>query len=82
MTPEESDQILNETTYRGWINVTIEGVTTVKVDAVGETLRSLASQVACVMSVQAMSTGSNNNPWLLVRYDKDAGVLVVKRKAS
>lgn len=82
MTNEESDRILNDTPHVGWIEVTIEGEGTMRMDAVGEPLRMLASQVACFKSGQVMVTGRNNNPWLLVRYDKEAGVLVVKRKAA
>jgi len=53
-----------------------------KVEAIGEPLRLLASQVACFKSGQIMISGVNNNPWLLVNYDKDAGELIVKKKVA
>ena len=82
MSHEESDRILNETTHVGWIEVTIEGMGTAKMDAVEEPLRTLASRVACFKLRQKVVTGMDNNPWLLVCYDKEAGILVVKKKAS
>jgi len=81
MTQEESDKILDETGHIGLLTVTIENMGTMRIDAIGEPLRMLASQVACFKGRETISSGVGKNPWLLVSYSKDDGILVVKKKA-
>lgn len=80
MTEEESDRIMC-TTHRGKINVTIEGFEPMNVDAIGESLHLLVSQVASVRILGVQSTNAGN-PWLLVKYDKDERSLIVKPKVA
>lgn len=82
---EESDRVLNETTCKGKLTVTIEGEAENKIiDGIGEPLRTLVSTISAFNprpnSPRIFATGASNNPWMLVSYDDEKKILIVRRK--
>jgi len=80
MTVEESDRILQETLHVGLLEVTIEGFVPNLIHGEGKSLRVLVDEVFSWIRGEPIISGLNNNPWVLVSYDKDVGTLVVGRK--
>lgn len=79
MTKAMTSVNLYDTIHTGSIDVTIENIGTIRLNSCGYSLNKLACQAAQVkLGSVGVRTLFGDCHWLLVSYDKEAGVLIVK----